>query len=177
MTSKRSGGSPWAARLPMAAAAIVFGGLSVVNLKPIPVTWIVTRSVAPGQPVTAGDVRAVRTPPSLGVQPGRVARVPLVPGQTLVASDLVPGGVTSSELTLPINGSEAVGLMPGTTIQLAEATGRRVWLSPRLLVAAVDGQGGTPSVVVSAPLHVLTGLLPHAGSAWVIVDPAKGGRR
>jgi hypothetical protein len=167
----------WRSQLPMVAAAAVFAGLSLMTRwGPAPVVWVLTRPVAPGAPVTRQDLKAVVQP--LSVPPdgfaGRVARVPLVAGQTLVPGDLEGRQPSGAEMTLPLSGAETVGVAPGDVIQLAEAGNRATWVSPRLQVVAVAG-GASPSVVVSAPLAVLTRLLPHAGSAWIIVDPTGGG--
>jgi hypothetical protein len=165
----------WGGRLPLLAATVVFAGLSLANLRAGAENWVVTTRVARGQLVTAEDARPVATVTSAPPLKGERAAVTLVPGQTLVSQDLTRSVYSAdAEMTLPMSGAAAMNLAAGDVVQLAEVSHGGVWLSPPLEVVGDDGGSlttGTSTVTVAAPLPVLRAILPHVGTAWVILDP------
>jgi hypothetical protein len=177
VTNLKGRAAEWTRRGPLLAAAAVFAGLSLAPWQRAETAWVVTAPVAPGERLTAANTRLVTHVDSIAPKPGMVARVALEPGQTLVPEDMTYGLTADvAQLTIPVGTAAAQGLMPGETIQFAEVEKGGVWLSPPVTVvdasgAGLAGSGGT--VTVTAPLAVLTAILPHAGAAWILVDPPR----
>jgi hypothetical protein len=163
--------------VPLLAAAALFSGLALANLRTAPpVYWVVTTPIAAGMPVTLRDGHWTSQIASSAPAPGEVARVPLVPGQLLTPGTVGRGGSRLGALaTLPVDAATAAMLTAGDHIRFVAWDGRREWVSPAVTVVSVAANGmGSSAITVGASFRTLLAILPHAGSAWVVVDGTEG---
>jgi len=158
--------------LPMAGLALAAAGVySAHNQAP---AWIVTRAIPAGAPLLPADVAPVSAVQSEEPPAHTVARVNLEPGQTLVAADVGRSTRTlPSEATLTVSESAAAmnELAVGDQVEFAVTSGATTWVSPTVLVMAIQSgsYGGGGSVTIGASLSTLRAMVMHdLGQATVI---------
>lgn len=159
--------------LPLLGAVALFAGLSAFTAAHPAREWVVRRVVPAGSPVTPADVQSVSSTASVAPGPGEVAAVTLVPGQTLVASDLRRGGGRPAvSVALPFDAGALVGIQAGDRIRLAAQSQGTVWFSAPLVVTAVSagGIGAAGTLRVAGPWAAIKAVLTHPADHWAVVD-------
>jgi hypothetical protein len=158
---------------PLIGAVGLFTALSAFASAHATTQWVVRRVVPAGTPVTPGDLEAVASATSVKPLAGEVAAVTLVPGQTLVASDLRHGlGRSMVSVALPFDGGALVGIEPGDRVRLAAQSQNTVWFSAPVVVLGVSGGGiSTPGTIrIAGPWAAIKAILTHPADRWAVVD-------
>lgn len=158
---------------PLLMAAVLFSGLALANLKTTPPAyWVVTTPIAAGMPISARDGHWTTAVASVAPGPGDVARVPLMPGQVLTPEALSHAhGGARALVTLPVDAATAAMVSAGDRVRFVALGGRHLWVSPAVTVVNVAAAGvASSAITVGASFRTLLAILPHAGTAWVIVD-------
>lgn len=139
-------------------ATLVRTSVVLDELGPLREVPVVVRPVGVGEVVSDGDVARARRPSSMLPDEaitddavGRVAIVPLVPGEVVLASRLAPDGLRGAAALLP-DGHRALAIPGGPGGRPPASVGDLVDV---LATFATAEAGSAPTVVVAAAARVL----------------------